>query len=87
MIEGWKWLDYAKRGATYTDGQTYNTPVWLNKIDRADVEIEFISPDLKDKGVYKAHLEYTGDAPFGGCGKPLGFERQFKVTSMEKIST
>ena len=86
MIEGWKWLNYAKRGTTYAGGETYASPAWLHAIDDADVEIQFASPDGSEKGTYKAHLEYTGDAPFGGCGKALGFERQFKVTSLEKTS-
>ena len=85
MLEGWKWLNYAKRGTTFAGGETYESPAWLHAIEQADVEIQFEAPDQSEKGTYKAHLEYTGDAPFGGCGKTLGFERQFKVTSLEKI--
>jgi hypothetical protein len=86
LQKGWKWADYLKRGLTSAEGTTYETPIWLDKIEEAEVRIEFASPDGKDTGTYVATLVHDGEAPFGGCGKPLKLERQFKVTSLERLA-
>ncbi len=86
MLQGWKWLDYAKRGRTTAEGETYTEPRWLNKIEEAEVRIDFASPDGEDVGAYVARLVHDGEAPFGGCGKPMLLERQFKVVSLEKTT-
>lgn len=83
--EGWPWTAYLKRGQTTADGQTYTRPTWVDKVEEADVRIEFESPDGKDKGAYEAHLVFDGVVPFGGCGKKLSFERQFRVTTLERV--
>jgi hypothetical protein len=86
MREGWKWMDYAKRGTTTAAGRTYTAPTWLNDVEEAEVSIDFISPDGADSGTYTARLIHTGEAPFGGCGKPLKMERQFSVVQIQKMA-
>lgn len=85
LREGWRWLDYAKRGMTISEGSEYSEPTWLNDVETAEVRIEFSSPDRTDQGAYVAQVVHDGEVPFGGCGKPLGFERQFKVARLERV--
>lgn len=84
LREGWPWLDYAKRGATEAGGVRYAEPAWLNDVEDARVRIDFRSPE-GETGAYLAELAHDGDAPFGGCGKPMRFERQFKVVKLERV--
>ncbi|MCE2469808.1 MAG: hypothetical protein J4F32_04730 [Dehalococcoidia bacterium] len=84
LREGWRWLDYAKRGATEAGGVRYAEPAWLDAVEDARVRIDFRSPE-GDMGAYVADLVHDGDAPFGGCGKPMRFERQFKVVKLERV--
>jgi len=83
--KGWSWTKYLKRGQTTVEGTTYTKPTWVDKVEEADVRIDFESPDGKDKGAYEAHLVFDGIVPFGGCGKKLSFERQFRVTKLERV--
>ena len=84
LREGWPWLDYAKRGATEAGGVRYDEPAWLDAVENAQVRIDFRSPQ-GETGAYLADLAHDGDAPFGGCGKPMRFERQFKVVRLERV--
>jgi hypothetical protein len=86
LREGWKWLDYNKRGQTTVEGTTHTDPVWVMNVDGGEVRIDFESPDGKDKGYFLATLTYDGLVPFGGCGKKLGMEQQYRVTTLEKVS-
>lgn len=85
LRDGWDWLNYSKRGQTTIDGVTTTDPLWVMDVQEGDVRIDFESPDGNDKGHYNAHLVFDGMAPFGGCGKKLGFEQQYRVTSIERI--
>jgi hypothetical protein len=86
LREGWGWIDYRKRGQTTIDGVTNTDPLWVMNVDGGDVRIDFEAADGTDKGHYNAHLVYDGVVPFGGCGKKLGWEQQYRVTSMERVS-
>ena len=86
LREGWGWLGYAKRGFTTAEGVEYAEPTWLDDVETAEVRIEFSSPDGADRGAYIARVVHDGESPFGGCGKALGFERQFKVARLERAS-
>ena len=84
LREGWRWFDYAKRGATAAGGVEYAEPAWLNAVEDAQVRIDFRSPE-GETGAYLADLVHDGYAPFGGCGKPMRFERQFKTVKLERV--
>jgi hypothetical protein len=75
--EGWEWTRYLKSGRTL---------VPYENEDRADVRIEYATPD-GDTGAYEATVETSGTVmtlfDSGSC--PLQEVKQYRVSRLERV--
>ncbi|NDJ17919.1 sucrase ferredoxin [Myxacorys almedinensis] len=82
MQEGWKWLNYLKRGETIAIAPTHNDD---EEPDWAEVRIEYASPDGNDIGVYEARIEVCGTVMTqwqSGNDQPVEETKQYRVSQL-----
>ncbi len=77
--EGWAWTGYRKAGRTLEVAE---------EGDRAEVRIEYASPDGGTSGVYEATVERSGSVmTLANSGAdPLNEAKQYRVSRLEKVS-
>lgn len=77
--EGWKWTEYRKVGQVLGVDQ---------EKDRAEVRIDYVSPDYSSRGAYEATVEFTGSViTLGSSGTgALNEVKQYRVNRLQEIT-